>query len=271
MLGVLNATPDSFHAPSRAPRLEEALAAGRRLAAEGADLLDVGGESTRPGSEPVPAAVEIDRVCPAIERLAAELALPLSVDTCKAAVARAAVAAGAALVNDVSGGLFDPAMAATVAELGVPVILGHLRGTPRTMHEAQTYDDVVAEVRDELGARVAAFVAAGVAAESILVDPGIGFSKRAADNLELLRRLGELEALGRPIVVGASRKRFLGEALRARGIASDPGRGATDERLEASLAAAVLAAAGGAVLVRVHDVAATRRALAAADAILHGG
>jgi len=266
-MGVVNVTPDSFHAASRAPERDAALAAAMRDLADGADLLDLGGESTRPGAAPVAAALEIERVVPVIAGLRARgCACPISIDTYKAAVARAAVAAGASMVNDVSGGLLDPAMTTTVAELGVPVIVGHLRGTPQSMAAHARYADVVAEVRDELGARCAAFVAAGVAGGRILIDPGIGFAKGAHDNLTLLRRLDELLGLGHPLVVGLSRKRFIGEAMRAAGL--DSGE-ASEGRLAGSLAAAVLAVAKGARLVRTHDVAATRRALAIADAILH--
>jgi len=267
-MGVVNATPDSFHASARFPSLEEAVAAAERQVEAGADLVDVGGESTRPGAEPVPEAEELRRVVPLVERLVARgLPAPISVDTYKASVARAAVEAGAAIVNDVSGGLLDAAMAATVASLGVPVVVGHLRGTPRDMAAHAAYEDVVREVRGELAARAHAFVAAGVQRDDVLLDPGIGFAKRAEHSGELLRRLGELAELGFPLVVGVSRKRFVGEALRAAGVADadDPAA-----RLEGSLAAAVLAVAHGAAMVRTHDVAQTRRALAVADAILHG-
>ncbi len=267
-MGVVNATPDSFYPGGRTPRLEDAIATAEQHVAAGADILDVGGESTRPGARPVPAAVERERVVPLIEALVARgVTVLISIDTYKAEVARAAVAAGARLVNDVSGGSLDPAMPATVAELGVPVIVGHLRGTPADMAARAYYEDVPAEVRDELRARTEAFLAAGVPPIDILVDPGIGFAKRPEHSLVLLRRLGELRALGFPIVIGVSRKRFIGEALRAAGLA--PADDA-DARLEGSLAAAVLAAAHGATIVRVHDVAATRRALAVADAILRG-
>jgi dihydropteroate synthase len=267
-MGVVNVTPDSFHAAGRFPEIEDAVAAAERQVAAGADLVDVGGESTRPGAEPVAGDVELGRVVPLVQALVARrLAVPISIDTYKASVARAAVAAGAALVNDVSGGLLDPEMPAAVAALGVPVIVGHLRGTPRDMARHAAYGDVVAEVRDELAARAAAFLAAGVPREDVLLDPGIGFAKRSEHSRVLLRRLGELRALGFPLVVGVSRKGFVGEALRASGVAHADD---TSARLEGSLAAAVLAAAGGAAIVRVHDVAETRRALAVADAVLHG-
>ncbi len=266
-MGVVNATPDSFHPASRAASPDAAIGRGLALLAEGADLLDVGGESTRPGAEAVPADEEHARVVPVVSGLiAAGCTAPISIDTYKASVARAAVGAGARLVNDVSGGLLDRDMPATVAALGVAVIVGHLRGTPRTMTAHAAYDDVVAEVRAELAARIDAFRAAGVAEEALLVDPGIGFAKDAAANRTLLRRLDEIARDGAPLVIGVSRKRFIGEAMRAAGLdgADDPA-----QRLEGSLAAAVLAAARGARIVRTHDVEATRRALAIADAILH--
>jgi len=266
-MGVVNATPDSFHAASRAATADAAVAGALALVAEGADLLDVGGESTRPGAEPVPADEEAARAVPVVRGLiAAGCTAPISIDTYKASVARAAVEVGARLVNDVSGGLLDPAMAATVAELGVAVIVGHLRGTPKTMTAHAAYDDVVAEVRRELAARLDAFREAGVRPDALLLDPGIGFAKDGAANRTLLRRLDALSQDGVPLVIGVSRKRFVGDAMRAAGLdgADDPA-----ERLEGSLAAAVLAAARGARIVRTHDVKATRRALAIADAILH--
>lgn len=263
-MGVVNVTPDSFFPGGRTPRRADAVAAGERQAAEGAALVDVGGQSTRPGAEPVEAEEECDRVVPVIEELARRLRVPISVDTWRAGVARAAVGAGAALVNDVSGGLLDREMPAAVAELGVPVIVGHLRGTPATMQIAPSYEDAPAEVRAELAERVECFVRAGVARDAVLVDPGIGFGKRPEDNFALLARLEDIASLGHPVVVGVSRKRFLGEAARRGGIAD----GGPEDRLEASLAAAALAVERGAVVLRVHDVLATRRALAAVEAIL---
>jgi dihydropteroate synthase len=266
VLAIVNATPDSFYGGSRSSSRDEAIAAGLRAAADGAAVLDVGGESTRPGAAPVPADEECDRILPVIAALARQVDVPIAVDTYKAEVARAAIAAGAALINDVSGGLLDPEMAQAVADLGVPYIVGHLRGTPATMQDSPSYADAPAEVRSELALRIQALVAAGVSRERLLLDPGIGFGKRFTDNLELLARLEEMRDLGRPIVVGVSRKGFLGEIARRCGLA-DAG---PEDRLESSLAVAVLAAERGAVLVRTHDVLATRRALAAADAILHG-
>lgn len=270
VMGIVNVTGDSFHAASRAPGVAAAVALAERLVAEGADVLDVGGESTRPGAAPVALGDECDRVLPVIRELRRRgHRLPISVDTYKAEVARAALACGATLVNDVSGGLLDPDLPAAVAERGAAVVVGHLRGTPATMRAHARYDDVVAEVRGELAARVADFTARGVARERILLDPGIGFAKGARHNLELLRRLDELAtgALdGLPVVIGASRKRFVAHAMQDAGLAAADD---ANDRLAGSLAAAVLAAERGAAIVRTHDVAETRRALAITDAILH--
>ncbi|MFP6663531.1 MAG: dihydropteroate synthase [Deltaproteobacteria bacterium] len=265
-MGVVNLTPDSFFAGSRAATVDGAVAAALALAAQGADLLDVGGESTRPGAVPVGEDEECGRVLPVIERLAALTAVPISIDTMKAGVAEAAVAAGASLVNDISGGLADTRMAPAAAALAVPVILGHIQGTPATMQNSPSYNDVLPEIRHALGARVAAFVAAGVEREAILVDPGIGFGKRPADNAAILGGLPAFAALGLPVVLGVSRKRFLGAFLEEAGLADSGPEG----RLEASLAAAVIGAQGGAAIVRVHDVGATRRALAVVEGLGSG-
>lgn len=270
VMGIVNVTSDSFHAASRAPGVDAAVALAERLVAEGADLLDVGGESTRPGAMPVALDDERERVLPVITELRRRgHRLPISIDTYKAEVARAAVACGATLVNDVSGGLLDAELPRTVAELGVPVVVGHLRGTPETMADLARYGDVVADVRSELAERVADFTACGVARERILLDPGIGFAKGACDNLDLLRRLDELatgDLDGLPVVLGASRKRFVAHVMQDAGLAVADD---ASDRLAGSLAAAVLAAERGAAVVRTHDVAETRRALAIADAILH--
>ncbi len=262
VMGILNLTSDSFHAQTRTPDLTTALARARALVDEGADIVDVGGESTRPGAVPVAAADEAARVVPVVRTLAATFpGLVISVDTTKASVAGEALRAGATIVNDVSGGRLDPAMAGLVASQGAEVVLGHMRGTPATMQNAPRYDDAVAEVASELGAAVDAFVMAGVSRERIWVDPGFGFGKRLADNLALLADLGRFRGLGRGVVVGLSRKRFLGDLIRP-GASSEP-----EERLAGSLAAAVIAAMKGASVVRTHDVRATREALAVVAAI----
>ncbi|MFU8841412.1 MAG: dihydropteroate synthase [Nitriliruptoraceae bacterium] len=261
VMGVLNVTPDSFSDGGRYLDVEAAVAAGRRMADEGADIIDVGGESTRPGAEPVPAEVELERVIPVVRGLAAE-GRCVSIDTVKARVAAAAVAAGAAIVNDVSSALLDPEMPAVVGSLGVPYVLTHLQGTPRTMQDDPHYDDVVTEVVDHLGARIEVLVAAGLAEERIVLDPGIGFGKRLEHNLALLARLDRLVALGRPVLVGVSRKRFIGAIT---------GVVAPSERLAGSLAAASVAVANGARIVRAHDVAATVQAVQVAWAIASAG
>jgi dihydropteroate synthase len=257
VMGVLNVTPDSFSDGGRFPSVDAAVQHAEALIAAGADLLDVGGESTRPGAEPVPEEVERDRVLPIVERLAGRV--PLSVDTRKAGVARAALAAGAAMVNDVSALQHDPELASVVARARAGLCVMHMQGTPRTMQDAPRYEDVMAEVLQTLGTAVETAVAAGVARPSVWVDPGIGFGKTPGHNLFLLRHLRELRILDAPVVVGTSRKRFLGELAGGR---------APGERLPGTLASNVAAAVlGGADVVRVHDVAEVREALTVADAV----
>jgi dihydropteroate synthase len=258
IMGIVNVTPDSFSDGGRFLDREAAVAHGRRLLAEGADVLDVGGESTRPGAAAVAASEEIDRVVPVIAALAGE-ARPVSVDTSKAEVAAAALDAGATIVNDVTA-LGDPDMAALCAERGAELILMHMQGTPRTMQEDPTYDDVVDDVRAFLAERIDRAVAGGVDPERIWIDPGIGFGKTVEHNLELIRRLAELRDLERPILLGASRKSFIGR-LTGRDV---------DDRLGGSIAAAVLGLLAGADGLRVHDVAATRDAVTVATAIARG-
>jgi dihydropteroate synthase len=257
VMGVVNVTPDSFSDGGRFLDPERAIEHGRLLLDDGADLLDVGGESTRPGAEAVDADEELRRVGPVIEALAADGA-SVSVDTSKATVAAAALDAGAEIVNDVSALRTDPEMATLCAERGCGVVLMHMKGTPRTMQESPSYGDVVADVRAFLAERIEAARAAGVSEERIWIDPGIGFGKTVEHNLELLRRLGELRELGRPIVIGTSRKSFIGEIT---------GR-EVDERLGGTVASNVLALAAGAEVFRVHDVRAVREALAVATAVL---
>jgi dihydropteroate synthase len=267
LLGVVNVTPDSFSDGGRFLDPESAVAHALRLAEEGADLLDLGAESTRPGggiygagAPTVPAEEELGRLLPVLERLRPRTALPISVDTRKAAVARAALAAGADLINDVSA-LGDPAMAEVVATAGCPIVLMHSRGELGSMQRGIAFSDVVAEVRAELAAHCDRAVARGIPREQLLVDPGLGFGKTGEHNLRLLRATAELTALGLPVVVGASRKSFLGEIAAA----------AIDARLPGSLAAAGWAAQGGAALLRVHDVAATRQFLAVWRAVAASG
>ncbi len=255
-MGVINVTPDSFSDGGRFLRPEAAVRQGLRLVEEGADILDIGGESTRPGSEPVSAAEELERVAPVVERLAAEVDVRLSIDTYKPVVARECLSLGATLVNDVTG-LTDPEMVRVAAEHGAGVVVMHMRGRPKTMQEDVSYEDVVAEVRAFLADRAARARNAGIT--DVTVDPGIGFGKTAAHNFELLRRLGEITSLGFPVLVGPSRKSFLG-SLASRLPAS--------ERLEGTLAAVAVAVMHGASIVRVHDVAATKRVVEVVDAVL---
>jgi dihydropteroate synthase len=261
IMGVLNVTPDSFSDggehfdPDHHP--DDAVAAGHALLEAGADVVDVGGESSRPGAETVDEEEERSRVLPVIRRLAADGAI-VSVDTTKALVAREAVEAGAALVNDVSAGALDGMLLATIADLGVPYVLMHMRGTPRTMQRDPRYADVVGEVYDFLADQLLRLEEAGVDTAKVVVDPGIGFGKTVEHNLELLRRLREFTSLGRPVLVGTSRKSFLGTLSGE----EDPG-----SRVIESLTAAALAVAGGSRLLRVHDVAETRRAVRIAHAV----
>jgi dihydropteroate synthase len=258
-MGVVNVTPDSFSDGGRFADAAAGIAHGRVLAAEGAAILDVGGESTRPGADPVDAAEELRRTGSVVRELAATTGVPVSIDTTKASVAAAALEAGAGIVNDVSGGTADPDLLPVVADAGALLVVMHMRGTPRTMATEAHYDDVVREVGDELRARVDAAVAAGVRADAILADPGIGFAKTADHNLALLAALPELAArVEVPLLVGSSRKSFLGRVL---------GDAPVDERDEATLATTVWSFVRGAAVVRVHDVAASFRAVALLDAL----
>jgi dihydropteroate synthase len=257
LMGVINVTPDSFSDGGRFMDPQAAVAHGRQLEAEGADILDVGGESTRPGAAPVAQDEELRRVVPVIEGLhAAGARARISIDTTKLAVAEAAVAAGARYVNDVSALRADPGIAGLIADRQLDCCLMHMQGEPRTMQADPVYDDVVSDVKAFLEERLAFAVAQGVPEERIQLDPGIGFGKTVAHNLELLRRLRELTALGRPLVIGTSRKSFLGR-LTGREV---------DDRLAATIATNVLALANGASVFRVHDVAPLKDALMVAAA-----
>jgi dihydropteroate synthase len=267
LMGIVNVTPDSFSDGGAFLDAGSAIEHARSLAAEGAEILDIGGESTRPGAAPVAEAEELRRVLPVVAGLV-ELGTPaqISIDTSKAAVARAALAAGASLVNDVSALRADPEMAGVIAESGAECCLMHMRGEPRTMQEDPRYGDVVDEVRAFLEERLAFAVAEGIAAERIMLDPGIGFGKTEAHNLELLRRLEEIAGLGRPVVIGTSRKGFLGRILARAAGRSEP-VGVAD-RLAGTLASNVLAYERGASVFRVHDVGPVRDALAVTAATL---
>ena len=256
LMGVVNVTPDSFSDGGRYLDAEAAVAHGEKLLKDGAEILDVGGESTRPGAVEVDEAEELRRVEPVVAALAGRATV--SIDTSKLAVAEAAIDAGASIVNDVTALRQDPEMAALCAERGVGVVLMHMPGNPRTMQDDPTYEDVVDEIKAFLAERIEAAVAAGIEEERIWLDPGIGFGKTVEHNLELLRRIAELRDLGRPLVIGASRKSFIGKI---------DGSG-VDDRLGGSIASSVLAAAEGADVLRVHDVAETAEAMRVAAAVL---
>jgi dihydropteroate synthase len=259
IMGILNVTPDSFFAGSRAGSMAEALDRARQMVADGADVIDIGGESTRPGAPIVDEQEELDRVVPVIEALRRELDCPLSVDTTKSRVAWEAVAAGAAFVNDISGFAFDPKMAATVSDSGAGAFLMHTRGLPADMQKDTRYRDLLGAVLDYLQAAMDSALRAGIPAERLAVDPGIGFGKDTCGNLELLGRLGELRGLGRPILLGTSRKSFIGRTLDLP---------APADRLAGTLATVALGVAAGAQLFRVHDVRPAREAALMAWSIL---
>ena len=260
VMGIVNVTPDSFSDGGRLASVEAAIAHGLRLVEQGADILDIGGESTRPGAEPVAEAEEIARVIPVIQGLRDRWSGSISIDTMKPAVARAATAAGATMWNDVTALGFAPDSLATAADLGCDVVLMHMRGEPRTMQADPVYDDVVGEVADWLTARADAVIVAGVARERIWLDPGLGFGKTAANNLSLTARLDRLVATGFPVLYGASRKRVIRSV--------DPTATDTGDRLGGSLALALEAARRGALIIRVHDVRETVQALAVQAAVV---
>jgi dihydropteroate synthase len=261
IMGVVNVTPDSFSDGGLLPTAEAAIAHARQLAAEGADILDIGGESTRPGADPVPIQEELRRVMPVIEALAGATRALISIDTRNAEVMRQAAAAGAQIINDVSALQHDAESLRVVADTGLPVILMHAQGDPRSMQRDPRYDDVLLDVYDALGARVQACLDAGIALERLVVDPGIGFGKTAAHNLELLAGLSLFHGLGAPVLLGASRKSF----IRVLTGAVDPA-----SRLPGSIAAALSGILQGVHIVRVHDVAATRQALTIFEAAMQG-
>ena len=261
VMGILNVTPDSFSDGGSHLGVDAALEGARRLRAEGAGIIDIGGESTRPGSEPVSVEEELERVVPVVRALVMELDVPVSVDTRRAEVAAESVAAGASIINDVSG-FRDPAMVEVAATTDAGLVVMHMLGEPKTMQREPHYDDVVAEVCAYLAEQARMLERAGVAPERIALDPGLGFGKTTAHNLELLRGLETLVALGYPVLIGASRKRFIGEVT---------GVDVPAERVQGSVAVASWSALLGADVVRVHDVAPTREALAMIAAIAEDG
>lgn len=259
-MGILNITPDSFSDGGLYFDRDKAIARGLSMVEEGADIIDVGGESTRPGSDPIPTAEELKRIIPVISALREQTKTLISVDTTKSDVALAALDAGAEIVNDISAGRSDPQMLPLVARKGVSVILMHMKGIPKTMQDAPYYKDVLAEVKAFLEKRCDTALAAGVVKESIIIDPGIGFGKRFEDNLSLINNLHTLESLGRPILIGVSRKSFLARMLNL----------PPEERLEGTIAASIVSILNGAHILRVHDVRPVKRAVAVAESIQRG-
>jgi dihydropteroate synthase len=258
VMGILNVTPDSFSDGGQLANTDAAVARGVQMLADGADILDVGGESTRPGSDPVTAEEEMARTLPVIERLVAEApGVPVSIDTRKAEVAAAAISSGASIVNDVSAGA-DPSMFATAAETNAAMVLMHMQGDPKTMQSDPHYEDVVGDVAAFLTARLDAAVAAGLERDSLVIDPGIGFGKTLEHNLALMKNIDAFSALGRPILIGPSRKRFIGTLLGTE----------VDDRLEGTAAAVAWLAGSGAHIVRVHDVKEMVRVVRVVDAIV---
>jgi len=257
VMGILNVTPDSFYDGGRYIDMERAMEHARRMCREGADIIDVGGESSRPGAQPVSARDEMERVCPVIERIAGELDVMISIDTCKAEVAEAAVGLGASMINDISALGHDPRMAGIAAASGAYLVLMHMKGTPRTMQDNPVYEDVIGEIASFLKERAASAVLAGVAGNRIILDPGIGFGKNVSHNLRLIRDLDLLHCLDRPILLGASRKRFIGAVLDK----------SVDDREVGTAVANSFAIHAGVHILRVHDVAYHRQVVRMGDAL----
>jgi len=258
LMGVLNVTPDSFSDGGKFFKLEQAIKQGLKLADEGADIIDIGGESTRPGSEPVPLEEELGRVIPVIEELAKRTKVPISIDTYKSRVAKAALDSGASMVNDISSLRFDAQMKKLLAEYKVPLVLMHIQGTPKNMQDNPHYQDVVEEIKTYLKESIRMAKEAGIDEGKLIVDPGIGFGKTLEDNLKILKDLKEFLPLGRPLLIGVSRKSFIGKILDL----------TVEERLEGSLAALVVSVMNGANILRVHDVKESKRIARLVDAIL---
>ncbi len=259
LMGIVNVTPDSFSDGGEFNTTGAALAQAQAMVAGGADIIDIGGQSTRPKAEQISLTEELDRVLPVLQVLRKEISIPISIDTTRAVVAKAAIDAGADIVNDISGGTFDPEMLPTVASLGVPVILMHIRGNPQTMQQLTDYQDVMGEISNFLANQIKAATAAGINEEKIIIDPGIGFAKNYEQNLEIFRRLSQLRQLNCPILVGPSRKSFIGRILNQ----PDP-----KARLWGTAAACCAAIFNGADILRVHDVREMREVSLVADALL---
>lgn len=260
-MGILNVTPDSFSDGGLFLNVETAVRHAERMVTEGADIVDIGGESSRPGAEPVSAEFEMDRVLPVIEKLAKTIEVPISIDTYKSSVARQALNMGACMVNDITALQGDPDMASVVAEAGVPVVLMHMRGTPGDMQLDPHYDSLISEISSFLETRIQVAVDAGISPDQIVVDPGIGFGKTVAHNLEIIRQLGQLKSLGKPILIGTSKKSFIGKVLDL----------PADDRLEGTAATVAVAIANGADVVRVHAVKEMARVVRMTDAIVRSG
>ncbi len=261
LMGVLNVTPDSFSDGGRFYKLDEAIKQGVSLAEEGADIIDVGGESTRPGSEPVPIEEELKRVIPVIEELAKRTDVPISIDTYKSKVAKEALDSGAQMVNDISALRFDPEMKNVVAYYKIPVALMHIQGTPRNMQENPFYENLIEEIKDYLKESIKIAKNAGIDEDKIIIDPGIGFGKTLEDNLKIIKKLKEFCSLDKPLLIGVSRKSFIGKILDI----------PVEERLEGSLAALTVCIMSGANVLRVHDVKESKRVARLVDAILRIG
>ena len=261
LMGVLNVTPDSFSDGGLYFIKEKAIAHGLKMVEEGADLLDIGGESTRPGSKPLGLEEELRRIMPVIESLAKEIDIPISVDTYKSAVARKALEAGAEIINDITGLHFDPELAQVAAKGDIPLILMHIRGTPETMQKDVRYDSLFSEILQYLKDSIHKAESAGLDPQQIIIDPGIGFGKTLEDNLQIIKNLSEFRVLGRPILLGTSRKSFIGKILNAEAM----------DRLEGTLSSIAIAALNGAHIVRCHDVLQAKKTLAVADAIRLAG
>ncbi len=265
IMGIVNVTPDSFSDGGLFFSADRAVEQAVHMVEAGADILDIGGESTRPYADPVDAEAELDRVLPVIEAIAGRIPVPISIDTTKASVARQAVAAGAAIINDISALRMDPLMAETAAQAGVPLILMHMKGTPRTMQVNPVYDHLIDDIRTFLAAAIDRAVSAGVEREAVIVDPGIGFGKTATHNLQILRHLRQFEDLKAPLLIGPSRKMFIRQLVKpATEKDLDP---RSIEVARGTQAAVAAAAMNGAHIIRVHDVARTRATLAVVDAI----
>ncbi len=258
IMGILNVTPDSFSDGGRYFEPAQAIERGLQMAEDGADIIDIGAESTRPGAEPVTAAEELRRIIPVLEGLLKKANVPISIDTYKSAIAETALSAGAQMINDISGLRFDPKVKEVIARFQVPVILMHIKGEPRNMQQNPSYDDLIGEIYEYLAESIRVAHGAGIGLENIIIDPGIGFGKRLMDNYEILRRLKEFQGLRCPILIGPSRKSFIGKVLEA----------SPDQRLEGTIAAVAIGIQNGAHIVRVHDVKEVSRACRIADLLV---